>query len=170
MLTDIIIKDWWNKSNFYYRRFAKGKIEPDSSNMKIYAMKRYTNQFSISGLKKEEKISYENGLIIKTRDYTNDYSFAAKFINDSEVISEMNKEVPSSPMNWSLSKFKFDMKEYEMKELSRQNDTIRRLFSRNGKRNLRLKIETNIENVLDKDLPSPSISNNSKGNLFVKMK
>lgn len=39
------------KSNFYYRRFAKGKVEPDTSNMKIYALKKYTNPFKIEGVK-----------------------------------------------------------------------------------------------------------------------
>lgn len=62
------------------------------------------------------------------------------------------------------------MKDFEMRELTKQNDVIRRLFSRTEKRNLRIKIETNIEYVLDKDLPSPSISSSTKGNLFVQMK
>lgn len=133
-------------------------------------MKRYTNYFKISGLKKEEKVTYDNGMVIKTRDYTSDYSFAAKFINDPKIVSEMNKEIPSSPMNSSLSRLKLDMKDFEMRELTKQNDVIRRLFSRTEKRNLRIKIETNIEYVLDKDLPSPSISSSTKGNLFVQMK
>mmetsp|Transcript_28164 Transcript_28164/g.24893 ORF Transcript_28164/g.24893 Transcript_28164/m.24893 type:complete len:101 (+) Transcript_28164:827-1129(+) len=64
------------KSNFYYQRYMKGKNEPDSSNMKIYSIKRYVNEFKIKLLEKPEKVSYSSTKVYKVRDSTIDYSIA----------------------------------------------------------------------------------------------
>jgi tetratricopeptide (TPR) repeat protein len=116
------------KSNFYYRRFMKGKLEPDDSNMKIYSLKRYVNKFKISMLvQAKEKVSYSSTTVYKIRDYTTDYSMAVSFING----------VKDSQMS---------------------------------KRSLKVRLETPIGQIRDNDLPDPSIGNNAKGDLFVRMK
>jgi hypothetical protein len=115
------------KSNFYYKRFLEGKLEPDVSNMKIYTLKRYTNKFKIKLLDKPERISYSSTSVFKIRDKTTDYSSAVNYIDGIR--------------NSSLSK-----------------------------RRLRVRYETPIDMIRDNDLPDPSIGNNAKGDLFVRMK
>lgn len=66
---------------FYYKRFSKGKQEPESSNMKIYALKRYVNEFKIRQLEKPERMSYTSTTVYKIKDYTNDYSVAVKYLD-----------------------------------------------------------------------------------------
>lgn len=116
------------KSNFYYKRYVKGKKEPLNSNMRLYSIKRYTNEFEIKQLRKRsEKTRYTETVVYKIRDSTIDYSIASKFIDGSKD-------------------------------------------SQIAKRTVYLKLETPVAKLRDKDLPSPSIGNNSKGNLFLRMR
>ncbi|CAI2386625.1 unnamed protein product [Moneuplotes crassus] len=116
------------KSNFYYKRYIRGKNEPIDSNLRIYALKRYTNEYRMDQVNlRKDRTEYSNNLVHKIRDSTIDYSFACDFIEGV------------------------------------QNSQI-------SKRSVYMKLETPVETLRDKDLPSPSIGNNNKGNLFVRMR
>jgi predicted transcriptional regulator with HTH domain len=76
--------------NFYYNRYNKGELEQDTSNMKIYAIKRYTNEFKIFQLGSVEHVQYTQYTIFKTWDYTNDYSEAVKILVKLKEESKSN--------------------------------------------------------------------------------
>ncbi|CAI2383766.1 unnamed protein product [Moneuplotes crassus] len=117
-----------HKSYFYYNRYIKGKKEPVDSNLRIYSLKRYNNDYKLNYVNaRKERTEYHDNMVHKIKDYTTDFSVACNFID------------------------------------GKRNSQI-------SKRSVYLKIEIPVEELKDKDLPSPSIENNSKGNLFIRMR
>lgn len=49
--------------------------------MKVYALKRYVNEFKIRELEKPERMSFTDSAVFKIKDYTNDYAGAVKYLD-----------------------------------------------------------------------------------------
>lgn len=92
--------------------------------------------------------------------------YSLKRYNNDFKISQIVQKEKISYSSTTVFKIRDSTVDYSLasKYLDGEKD------SQISKRSLHLKIEITVDKIQDKDLPSPSIGNNSKGNLFLRMR